>query len=117
MVLLCRLTTLSRKILTVSAQDGCVNINSEAHQTSIFCCLNYVNFNFPQDSQQTVSCALFQNAHTIVTAGTRDGTLKIWDLRKLKQMKKATGETDRQRFEKKKTIYLLYIFTHDCSKE
>lgn len=44
-----------------------------------------------QDSQQSVSCSLFQDCNTVITSGTRDGAIKLWDIRKIKQTRKISG--------------------------
>ncbi|XP_078675321.1 denticleless protein homolog [Branchiostoma floridae x Branchiostoma belcheri] len=35
-----------------------------------------------QDSQQSVTCVVYQDENTIVSAGSVDGTIKLWDMRK-----------------------------------
>lgn len=44
------------------------------------------------DSRQTVSCAIFQESHTVITSGAMNGTIKIWDLRKIA---KKTGKSQK----------------------
>ncbi|XP_066281431.1 denticleless protein homolog isoform X1 [Branchiostoma lanceolatum] len=35
-----------------------------------------------QDSQQSVTCVVYQDENTVVSAGSVDGTIKLWDMRK-----------------------------------
>jgi len=36
-----------------------------------------------QDSQQTVTSVIFQDSSTLISSGAMDGTLKLWDVRKV----------------------------------